>query len=186
MWAVLSLLGWSPIVPKSSSPTLLDVGSEEGDFTALFASWGCDVAYIDPSAPWIEQTIETLIANDRPVGVSFTGLADNHDNINLQTVKERRFATIDEDIARITLDTFCGLWGFKPDAVSMDVEGSEMRVLEGADKLLTDGAVWWISIHEDVNPHAETPSKVHWFMRSYGYQDQFLAYDHEWHYRFWR
>lgn len=185
-WQLDGALGkqrsWRSYLPQ----TLLDVGSEEGDLTALYASWGFSVAFIDPSKAWISQTISTLRENGLDVGPSFIGLADDHLEVSNRIVTEARFVTMDEQVPRITLDHFCGFNGFKPDAVSMDVEGAELRVLEGAEDLLSEDVVWWISIHGDVDPHAETPSEVHRFMRNHGYDDQFLAYDHEWHYRFWR
>ena len=176
------------LAPDHSTPPprVLDVGSEEGDLTALFATWGCEVAFIDPSRAWRDQTLDTLRANGVNAPISFTGLADNYNYIEGKPVDEPRFVTMDEKVARITLDTFCEWFDFRPDAVTMDVEGAELRVLQGSDMLLTEDVVWWIAIHEDVDPHATTPSKIHAFMRERGFDDQFLAYDHEFHYRFWR
>lgn len=182
MWA------WADIERDiKGTPVLIDIGSEEGDLTTLVGTWGCDVSFIDPSRAWRDQTLATFQANGLAMPVSFTGLADNYNFIEGTPVDEARFVTVDEKkVARITLDTFCEWFAIRPDAVTMDVEGSELRVLEGAEKLLGENVVWWISIHGEVDPHAVMPSKVHAFMRERGFEDQFLAYDHEWHYRFWR
>lgn len=186
-WELDGTLGkqrtWRPDLPQN----ILDVGSEEGDLTALYASWGAEVAFIDPSKPWIYQTMDILRANGLPLGPSFMGLADNYNALELPAVDETRFVTMDEDVRRIRLDTFVSQSGFMPDAVTIDVEGSELRVLEGAGNLLTENIVWWVSIHGDVDPHnVLKPSAVHAFMRERGFKDQWLGHQHEWFYRFWR
>lgn len=163
---------------------LIDVGSEEGDLTALFASWGWNVAFIDPSQDWIKQTHAIFAENGLTPGPSFIGLADNVFKPGTP-VTEARFVTIDEPAPRMELDRFANWLDRTPDAVTMDVEGSELRVLEGATQLLKEDVVWWISVH-DADPHAAMPSKVHELMRDHGYDDQFLAYDHEFHYRFFK
>lgn len=166
--------------------SVIDVGSEEGDFTALYASWGCVVPFIDPSTLWVAQTYDIFLENELDPTPAFIGLADNRTDYEPFPVAEKRFATIDENIPRITLDTFVDWNDLRPDAITMDVEGSELRVLEGAEMLLTENIVWWISIHGEVDPHAATPSYIHEFMRARGFKDQWLGYQHEWFYRFWR
>lgn len=165
--------------------SIVDVGSEEGDFTTLYASWDADVAFIDPSAGWVNQTLTTFTVNGLTPGVSFVGLADKTTSLDAPVVSEKRFVTVDENCRRIRLDDFVRLMNRPPEAVTMDVEGSELRVLEGAGELLADDTVWWISVH-DCDPHAGMPSKVHELMRGYGYRDQWLGSQHEHWYRFWR
>jgi hypothetical protein len=98
---------WSPV-------RLIDIGSEEGDLTALYASWGFEVAFIDPSKAWIRQTHDILTANGLPFGPSFTGLADNRVELTVKTVDEPRFVTMDEPVGRTTLDNFCEYFDFYP------------------------------------------------------------------------
>ncbi len=167
---------------------IIDVGSEEGDFSALFAAGGLSVAVIDPSKPWMTQTLQTFAANDLPLPVAaFNGFAGSVTREG-EAGPAKAFYSLREHphIQSITLDDFCAKHDLAPDAVTMDVEGSELDVLVGAEKLLRAGVTFWISIHEDVDPHHPLPSDVHRVMRGYEYRDQFLAYDHEWHYRFWR
>lgn len=179
---------WWPEHQALGPPSIIDIGSEEGDLSALYASWGADVYCIDPSRPWIAQTIETFTANGMTPPLSFTGFADYYNHINGKPIEDPRFGDIEEEgIARIRLDTFCEWFDIKPAAVVMDVEGNELRVLEGAGLLLTEDIVWWISIHGDVDPHDPiAPSPVHEFMRARGFKDQWLGHQHEWFYRFYR
>jgi len=64
----------------------------------------------------------------------------------------------------ITLDTFLG--GRIPDVVKMDVEGGELRVLQGATRLLTAGKTKvLIEVHGWVDPQGQKrPGDVHDFM----------------------
>lgn len=168
-------------------PRLIDVGSEEGDLSALYASWGCEVSVIDPSRPWIQQTLDIFEANRLVSPMTFTGFAADHTDLELGWANDKGFARLEErpDIARIKLDDWLKFIDF-PDAVTMDVEGAEDVVLAGATNLLAQGCVWWISIHGDVDPHASMPSAIHETMRGYGYKDQWLGHQHEWFYRFYR
>lgn len=176
-WLATDQMRQGPLEPR-----ILDVGSEEGDLTALYASWGCKVSFIDPSEPWVYQTLETLEANGLVFwycNTAFAGPASQGG----RAVRETRFAVRSEEsaIAVTTLDEVPLV-----DAVTIDVEGDELAVLAGATNLLKQGVVWWISIHGDVDPHAETPSSVHAYMREFGYKDQWLGHQHEWFYRFYR
>jgi FkbM family methyltransferase len=166
--------------------SIIDVGSEEGDFTALHATWGWDVAWIDPSRPWLIQTLETIRANECLLGPSFLGFAASVDKLDGKIVEEPRFASLmeEDEIARITLDTFVSLTDFRPDALTIDVEGSELSVLHGAKQLLGERVYIWLSVH-DCDPHAPVPSACHEFLRGFGYQDQWLGSLHEHWYRFW-
>lgn len=168
-----------------SGQALVDVGSEEGDLTALYASWGVWVYFIDPSAPWVEQTHDTFEANNLEPYGSHSGFAD-HETRPGHVIETPRFGVleVESSVDRVSIDD---LELMRVDALSIDVEGSELRVLRGAERTLAEQSpIVWVSIHEPCDFDARTPSKVHEYMRTLGYKDQFLAYDHEWHVRFYK
>lgn len=67
-----------------------------------------------------------------------------------------------------TLDSLCE--GFSPDLVKIDVEGSELRVLRGAERLLREGkAKFLIEVHPWPDPQGQRGrADVHAFLRSFG------------------
>lgn len=69
----------------------------------------------------------------------------------------------------ITLDTFLG--GRIPEVVKMDVEGGELRVLQGATRLLTVGTTkFLIEVHGWVDPQGQKkPQDVHDFMAKFDF-----------------
>ena len=69
----------------------------------------------------------------------------------------------------ITLDTFLG--GRIPNVVKMDVEGGELRLLQGATKLLTAGTTkFLIEVHGWVDPQGQKrPGDVHDFMAKFNF-----------------
>lgn len=69
----------------------------------------------------------------------------------------------------ITLDTLLG--GRIPDVVKIDVEGVELRVLQGATRLLTTRKTkFLIEIHGWVDPHGQKrPGDVHAFMAKFDF-----------------
>jgi FkbM family methyltransferase len=58
-----------------------------------------------------------------------------------------------------------------PDLVKLDVEGSELRVLRGATRILTEGKTkFLIELHSFVDPQGQgSPDEVLQFMKSFGY-----------------
>jgi FkbM family methyltransferase len=167
---------------------LFDIGSEEGDLTTLYASWGHSVYWFEPVAAACRTTIETLGAN----ALGGMGSQTFVGNINRKgTVTEEAsrpdpgFAHLDErdDLPVMRLDDFPLI----PDALTIDVEGSELEVLKGAvDKLEAHHPMVWVSIHPDfmIERYGQTPEELHDFMETLGYRSKFLAFDHEEHWRF--
>jgi FkbM family methyltransferase len=91
-------------------------------------------------------------------------------------------------VPRITLDTLARLTGTAPDAVTIDVEGAEMLVLEGAAGLLRDARpLVWVSVHDEMirYDYGYTAESAHQFMALHGYRMQLLAIDHESHWFYW-
>ena len=61
-------------------PVVYEIGAEEGDFPALYATWGAEVVLIEPSPfswPQIRAHWEANV--DRPTAGWFVGLASDRD-----------------------------------------------------------------------------------------------------------
>ena len=93
-------------------------------------------------------------------------------------------------VPSVMLDTLTGGGIFRPikvDAITMDVEGSELTVLRGAELILrVDRPLVWVSVHTDEqwveeNYPQQTEPEIDAFMAEWGYRRQFLAEDHERH-----
>lgn len=92
------------------------------------------------------------------------------------------------DIPEITLDGFVEDTGIVPRALTIDVEGSEMRVVEGMEETLRDHQpLVWMSIHPEkrLESFRTTKQQILFMFRWYGYECQYLGVDHEEHYFFY-
>jgi len=90
------------------------------------------------------------------------------------------------DIPATTLDDLAAFAG-APDAITIDVEGAELLVLQGAARTLTEHRPHvWVSIHPDLmaRDYGATPDAVHEFMAGHGYVGTHLSTDHEQHWHF--
>jgi FkbM family methyltransferase len=88
------------------------------------------------------------------------------------------------DIKQLTLDDLVTRSGIIPNAITIDVEGAELKVLHGAtDTLIEHRPLVWASLHDDLleRDYNATIEDVHTFMESLGYIPTFLAKDHEQH-----
>ena len=75
-----------------------------------------------------------------------------------------------------------------PDAITMDIEGAEMRVLRGAyTTLAIHRPLVWVSIHPDLmlRDYDATPEQVFALFDDLEYDARHLATDHESHWFFW-
>ena len=85
---------------------------------------------------------------------------------------------------QVTLDEFAAFSGWIPDAITIDVEGAELKVLRGAARLLrVRQPLVWVSIHPDLMRAncGHEPEMVQRFMTDLGYCSTHLATDHEVH-----
>lgn len=89
---------------------------------------------------------------------------------------------------QITLDDYIKQTGYVPNAITIDVEGAELKVLQGAaDTLKYKKPKLWVSIHPDLmeRDYKVHPDDVHEFLYKMGYKTgKHLATDHEMHYFF--
>lgn len=187
---------------------LYDVGAETGHISAIYARFvGPENMVLFESNPDNWQNIKaTWDAEfyERPLA-TFCGLVSDETKIpdtnyalgqvhgwpapaltgRIWTPRSYRY--IHEhahNTAQTSLDDFAFSQARSPDAITIDVEGAEMKVLLGAKTLLhAKRPLVWVSIHPDLmKAHYNTTiSDIHNFMKFCGYEEEYLATDHEVH-----
>jgi len=151
-----------------------DIGAEEGDFPALFSSWGCDVVLFEPNDRVWPNIKAIWAANElRPPLACFSGFAGPEDGAYLVTaydpsdpdsmpgwpgsvddpvIHDHGFRNIAEKVDSdyvITIDTMATLVA-PPTAITIDCEGAEFEVLLGAQRTLAEHKPkCWISVHPE-------------------------------------
>lgn len=209
---------------QRTRPVIVDVGVEEGDLTALYSQWGCDVVMVEPN-PRVWPNVRAIWqANGlRPPLASWVGFAGESYTYEIEqewlvehvltagvpaeedywpacaygrVIGDHAFLHLAQHahmVPTITLDRLVDnvRWadgvGRKIDAITMDVEGSELRVLRGAERILReDRPLVWVSVHTDDQWMAENYAQdrrgdIDAFMAELGYVPHLLAVDHEEH-----
>ena len=184
--------------------TVYDVGTEEGDMSALLARWvgpGGNVHLFEPGRKVWRNIRAIWEANEVTPSGCFAGFAANETAgamepgpgwpICAEGEPEdcHGFAFLDErpDIQRVKLDDYADFCGDAPNVLNIDVEGSELEVLKGAKYILTrHRPVVFVSVHPAfmVAHHEHHDQDLFRFMWDLGYLHEVLDYDHEWHVRF--
>lgn len=189
---------------------LFDIGAEEGDMGTLFASWGADIVAVE-AAPRVWSNIRACFEanglSDRLRGwyVGFCGdeSTKRHKHRWEQSyagngrwpkcadgpiITDHGFFVLPErpDASATTIDDLALQHG-PPTVITIDTEGSELTVLRGARRVLTENRpAVYVSVHLDLQWVAErfpgdTGDKLDEWMRSFGYEGRHLATDHERH-----
>jgi FkbM family methyltransferase len=194
---------------RSNGEVVYDIGSEEGDFPALFSSWGCDVVLFEPNDRVWPNIKAIWEANDlRPPLLAFSGFAGPETKISGvvvpdgfgtwpdaaegEVIGDHGFCNLAErpDIPVVTIDDVVSFGVKPPTAITIDVEGAEFDVVIGAvDTLYTHRPKVWISIHRDfardMYGHDDVLQDIRVIMLDCGYPDDgrgvFIASDHEEH-----
>lgn len=184
-----------------------DVGAEEGDLPALWASWGCQVVLFEPNARVWPNIRFIFEANGLPVPLAcWAGFAAERSGVGTKptevswrtwprcadgpVIGDHGFLNLCErpDVGRLALDDAAGFMRIPPpDAITIDVEGAELRVLRGASELLLHRRpLVWVSIHPEFmdEMYGDHPADLHAYMAEHGYEGQHLATDHEQHWLF--
>jgi FkbM family methyltransferase len=89
-----------------------------------------------------------------------------------------------ESIQTVSIDQLSGYTGQPPKGITIDVEGAELGVLQGAERTLrNDRPNVWVSVHDDLmrKDFGTNPAQLIEFMRDLDYRMIDLGYDHEHH-----
>ena len=197
----------SILATLQSGDVLYDIGAEHGWMTAIFAQrvGGENMVLVEPSPdfwPSIRQTFEWNKLN--PPLACFEGFA------GAQTVLHREWTPADwpessegdecrermpyrhpndhsELISTISIDDLAKVVG-PPKGITIDVEGAEMLVLQGAENTLQVQRPYvWCSVHPDLmkKDFDADEDLLHRFMQDRGYDGRLLRHDHEYHWSYW-
>jgi hypothetical protein len=187
-------------------PLVYDIGAEEGDLPALWATWGARVALFEPN-PRVWPNIRVIWEANHlpPPAWAFAGFAgpEHHipDDVPLTAVAAGADSWPGCAYGPVIGDHgFCNLWERPdlpvttidhapgtPDVLTLDVEGAEYEVLRGAERTLTDHhPVVFVSIHPEfmLDMYGYRPDRLQDYMRRLGYRAHHLATDHEEHWIF--
>jgi FkbM family methyltransferase len=199
-WMTLAQL-WGIIRPGD---VLWEVGAEYGDLAALYATWGAEVVLIEAMPkvwPWIAAIWEANVG--RPPAATVRCLVGDYDDdqpleFTLGSADWPRIegpppehepgfmAWADGIAPRRRLDTLLDRLP-APQIVCMDIEGSELRALNGAFRLLDEvRPIWSISVHPEFmrEHYGDTPDDLLVLMGQHGYESHYIHYDHEQHWLF--
>lgn len=190
--------------------TLFDVGAEQGPLSVVYADFvgAANMVLFEPHPAVWPNIRMTWEANglDLPAG-GFCGLvsdrtdlappdldfdtgqrdgwpipawgAELHTAVSYRLIPEHAGST-----PQTTLDDWVAANGIAPDAITVDVEGAELRVMRGAARTLAEHRpLVWISVHPDmmVRQYGDTGMDLYRLMRDAGYTADWLARDHEEH-----
>lgn len=193
---------------------VFDIGTEEGDLSALYATWVgpeggvCLFEPTDRTWPNVRAIFEANGLTSRIKGI-WAGFASDQTvpadgrsgDPNEQrdgwpvsaygpVIGDHGFSVIVErpDFPQVRLDDYASERGLTPDVITMDVEGAELRVVRGAERILNEvRPLLWISEHPQfmVDTFGDSQADLHKFVEGCGYRSTLLATDHEQHHFYW-
>lgn len=201
-WEKERMASMASLLNKDS--VLFDIGSEQGALTALYGKYITpNMVLVEPSAefwPNIKQIWQANIdtrplacyvafANTKPQGelsMSFQEFPFESDGEIIDKMAYDYLHNNHRNIGSISIDSIVGVHGI-PDGITIDVEGAELLVLQGAKRTLKEiKPLVWVSIHPDLiqRDYNSGRQEVFDFLQQFGYQATLLAVDHEEHYLF--
>lgn len=188
---------------------LIDVGVEHAWMSAIWAQWvgPQNMVLCEPSPQFWTNIGKTWKANSFPDPLAcwpgFVGAKRVAKKATFSTgwpnwvdwdgpeAPADAYASLnhgDTGIETTTIDTLRRALKIKVDAITIDVEGAELLVLEGAEKtLLQDRPLVWCSVHPDLMERDYGIKDVQVLfdlMFQMGYGRNYLGTDHEQHHLF--
>ena len=186
----------------SSEDVMYYVGAEEGEFAALCQMWGAEVVLFEPNPKvwshfpllWSANNLDLPLAcipgfaSDKINNLSRIYYNEWPPEVNDVIEAAHGFKELyleGETYGQITIDSCVYDHGIKPPtAISLDVEGSEWRVLGGAEKVLREHKPSiWLSGHPEfmLQQWDESLYNLRQWIKGLGYTEIILDYQHEVH-----
>lgn len=177
------------------------VGAETGDMPALLAMWGARLVLFEPNekawptikAIWRENNLPEPMHTYPGFASDKTTYKQLHDFWPLSTIGEiipnHGFKELKDPggIPEIKIDDVVEVAESSPDMISIDVEGSEGRVLRGAEQTLRKyHPRIYLSLHPEFihEQYGEDGFNLRLWIRALGYEETLLDYEHEVHLRY--
>ena len=200
--------GWEKLRLKSmhenigSGDVVYYVGAEEGEFPALCQMWGAEVVLFEPNPKvWAHFPITWSANNLKIPMVCVPGFASDKINslariyynewppeVNNELIAAHGFKELyleGDTYGQITIDSCVYDHNIKPPtAISLDVEGSEWRVLGGAERTIREHKPKiWLSGHPEfmLQQWNEALHDLRKWIKGLGYTETLLDYQHEVH-----
>ena len=200
--------GWEKLRLKSmrerigKGDVVYYVGSEQGEFPALCQMWGAEVVLFEPNPKVWSHLPLTWTSNNLKLPMAcIPAFASNKINnlarvyfnqwppeVNSEIKTAHGFKELyleGDTYGQITIDSCVYNHKIKPPtAISLDVEGSEWRVLEGAERALREHKPKiWLSGHPEfmLQQWNESLYNLRQWIKRLGYQETLLDYQHEVH-----
>lgn len=181
---------------------VLYIGAEEGEMCALLQMWGAQVWLVEPNERVWPNVKAIWDANGLryPAGI-FVGFCGRENSGNWidgvadkpwpecaygDVIGDHGFKELRDpgDRPIVTVDSLA-LLGFVPDMITMDVEGAEWEVLQGAANTITEHRPRiYLSLHPEflIDQYGKYSREVRDWIIGYGYQETLLDWKHEAHF----
>lgn len=173
------------------------VGAEEGEMCALCSMWGANVLLFEPNDRVMPNIREIYKHNGLKPATIIRGFAGNEttgdiefayvDQIEGEVIGDHGFKELHDrgDIPVVKIDDLVYKLDFRPPTViTMDVEGSEWEVLQGAEVTIIDHKpLIFLSLHPEFlfRIYGKYSYEVRRWIIDKGYDEVLLDYQHEVH-----
>jgi len=178
------------------------VGAEEGEFPALCQMWGAEVVLFEPNPKVWSHLPETWSANKLKLPMTcIPGFASDKTNDLARFYYNEWPPEADSEIeaahgfkelylegdnyGQTTIDNCVyNLLIKPPTAICLDVEGSEWKVLKGAERAIREyKPKIWLSGHPEfmLQQWNESLYNLRQWIKGFGYKETLLDYQHEVH-----
>lgn len=171
------LTGYLKETDIEDKDTVVDAGAYPGEFSIYAAKNGADVIAIEPDPHNAEELRENIKLNnlEDKVDVVEKGLWDQKDTKKMERDVQFGLGSQIKDKGQLTieLDTLDNIFSDRDslDLVKMDIEGAEMKALEGAEKVVDEfGPEFAIATYHVDEEGKKTCFQVEDILQNMGYE----------------
>lgn len=185
---------------KNESPVVYYIGAEEGDMCGLLSMWGAELVMFEPN-PAVWANIKGIWDANRlkKPYICYAGFAANETKgdqlfpsdfplvAHGDMIADHGFKNLceaDGTIPQVRIDDVVEKTAYRPNIISIDVEGAEWEVLRGAEQTLRKyHPTIYLSLHPEFiyEIYKEYASDLRHWLKQIGYKETFLDYQHEVH-----